>query len=127
MISLFEGSVGYKWEYPDGKSCSGHCPKDREDLQNYYWLWQLSDLEKVVKGDIPPYSIRPYSFGELDTAGYKGRLASGHSDPESGRLIISLKDGDEVSTYYRPPLFFMMQFFTLCPLFSLIKRGTLYI
>ncbi len=97
--------VGYKWQYPDGKYCSGHCPKDREDLQNYYWLWQLSDLEKAVKGEIPPYSIRPYSFGELDTAGFKGRLASGHYDPESGRLIISLKDGDKVSMYYRPPLF----------------------
>lgn len=100
-----ESGIGYKWQKADGSYCPGHCTKDPEDYYNYYWLWKLSDLEKAVNGESEPHTIRPYDFGVFDTIGSKASFGGGHYNPETGRLIISLRGGDDVSRYARPPLF----------------------
>lgn len=101
--------IGYKWQREDGSYCSGHCPKDPDDMSNYYWLWKVSDLEKVANGDIAPHSVRPYDFGVFDTLGLDARLAGGFFDPSTGKLTVSLREGDATSTYRRPPLFLVYQ------------------
>lgn len=96
--------VGYKWEYPDGHSSSGHSAKDPLDVDNYYWLWNVNDLKAALDGTVSPYDIEPYDYGPLDTAGSKAKLVGGSFDPATGRLYVSLRFGDDISAT-SPPLF----------------------
>jgi len=62
-----ESGVAYKYQYEDGFSCPGYCPKDRSDIYNYFWIWDLNDLHKVAKGELAPHEPRPVEHGEFST------------------------------------------------------------
>ena len=85
--------VGYKITQDTGKVCGGYCSREASDNYNYYWLWDVYDLVRVKNGDLSPYSVRPYAYGELPMpfqgSGLK-KVTGASFDNESGRLFISL-------------------------------------
>jgi hypothetical protein len=99
-----KSGLGYKIVQDTGRLCGGPCSKAQDDNYNYVWFWHVSDLVKVIKGEMVPYDVRPYDYGVLDTIS-KARITGATFDTESMSLYISLKDGDTVMKYPRPPLF----------------------
>ncbi|MBA6357451.1 MULTISPECIES: hypothetical protein [unclassified Colwellia] len=100
----FKSGLGYKIVQDTGRLCGGPCALAQNDIYNYFWLWHVSDLVKVKNGDLAPYDVRPYDYGILDTIS-KAQITGATFDAESMSLYISLKQGDTVMKYPRPPLF----------------------
>jgi hypothetical protein len=99
-----KSGLGYKIVQDTGRLCGGPCSKAQDDNYNYVWFWHVSDLVKVIKGEMVPYDVRPYDYGVLDTIS-KARITGAAFDADSMSLYISLKSGDTVMRYPRPPLF----------------------
>jgi hypothetical protein len=73
---------------------------------NYYWLWHVDDLLKVKQGLLKAYDFRPYEYGKFNTP-TNAELRGASYDAKSGLLNVSLKDGDTVLKYSRPPIFYV--------------------
>jgi len=109
-----ESGIGYKATQSDGNVCGGPCAYDADDVDNYYWLWDVNDLVEVKNGTKQPYEIRPYSYGVLDMpfqtdlfAGGTPELhpiSGGSYDPASGRLYLTLYDAGSTGAYDQVPL-----------------------
>ena len=99
-----DSGLGYKITQDNGTICAGPCPYQADDHYNYYWLWRVSDLQKVQVGELQPYDLRPYLYGKLDSPS-AATLKGGAYDASSGLLYVALKNGDTVGAYSRPPLF----------------------
>ncbi len=96
--------IGYKIRQDNGYLCPGPCPSVASDIYNYVWLWHVDDLLKVKNGLLKPYEVRPYQHGPFETLS-KAKITGGTFDEEKGLLYLSLKRGDTVEKYKRPPLF----------------------
>ncbi len=101
-----ESGLGYKAIQDDGNQCGGPCPYVASDRYNYYWLWHVSDLVKVKEGLLKPHELRPYEYGKFNTPS-NAELRGASYDTESSLLYLSLKDGDTMLKYSRPPIFYV--------------------
>ena len=97
--------LGYKITQDSGRLCGGPCPYEADDSYNYYWLFDVNDLVAVLNNEMEPYEVRPYDYGEFNTIGNKSNLAGGFYDADKDLLYISLRNGDPIPTYGKPPLF----------------------
>jgi hypothetical protein len=97
--------LGYKITQDTGHLCGGPCPYVASDKYNYYWLYDVNDLVSVVDGDIEPWEVRPYDYGIFDTIGNTNTLTGAYYDANKDLLYIALKNGDQIPTYDKPPLF----------------------
>ncbi len=87
------------------KKCGGYCPKDINDNQAFYWLWDLADLYAVRQGKKPAHMVRPYEYGIFPVPFPCDRIGGGSFDPDSGRLFLTLLEADKTQgRYARPPL-----------------------
>jgi hypothetical protein len=100
-----ESGLGYKITQDTGHLCGGPCPYVANDNYNYYWLYDVNDMVSVIQGDMEPWEVRPYDYGIFDTIGNKNTLTSAYYDVDDDLLYISLKNGDPIPTYDKPPLF----------------------
>ena len=100
----FYSGLGYKITQTDGNACGGPCSYDPDDNYNHYWLWDVSDMVKVKNGELAPSDVRPYEYGILDTPVSSARIKGAAYDAINKRLFLSLKNGDTLPTYSRPPL-----------------------
>ncbi len=109
-----ESGIGYKAAQSDGNVCGGPCTYDADDVDNYYWLWDVNDLVAVKNGTKQPYEVRPYSYGALDmpfqtdlfTGGTPEHhpITGGAYDPASGRLYLTLYDSGSIGAFDQLPL-----------------------
>ena len=108
--------VCYKCLQNTGTECAGFCSPDTADYYNFCWIYDVKDLMKVRRKEVASHTIRPLSYGQikfplLDERYY--RLGGGCFDPQSRRLFLSVRAGDNVSRlkggYDRPPLIVVYQ------------------
>ncbi|MCB0360772.1 MAG: VCBS repeat-containing protein, partial [Bdellovibrionales bacterium] len=97
--------VCYKCTQNNGNTCGGYCAPDANDYYQYYWLWDVADLLKVKNGELNPYDVRPYEYGEFPTAIQATEIGGGAFDPASGRLYLTIQRADdEQGPYANPPV-----------------------
>lgn len=101
--------LGYKITQDSGRLCGGPCAFEADDYYNYYWLFDVNDFVKVLNDEMEPYDVRPYDYGKFNTIGNKKGIGGGYYDANQDRLYISLKNGDPIPTYGKPPLFLAYQ------------------
>lgn len=106
----FDSGLGYKITQTDGNICGGPCSFDPDDNYNHYWLWDVADMVKVKNGELAPSEVRPYEYGILDTPISSARIKGASYDAANQRLFLSLKEGDTLPTYSRPPLILVYEF-----------------
>lgn len=100
-----EHGLGYKIEQDTGNVCGGPCSYVAADNYNFYWLWDMNDLEKVKNGELNSYDVRPYAYGAIDVPfGNSGgnKIGGGTFDPETGTLYFSITHGDRSEFSLRP-------------------------
>lgn len=94
---------GYKVTYLDGLNTSGgQSPVDRDDLDHYYWLFDMDDIINATN----TYDPRPYAYGIFDNNRWSkptsvntsnpsaedrkaGRNIGGFFDQSTGRMYLS--------------------------------------
>jgi hypothetical protein len=97
--------VCYKCTQNDGSLCGGYCAPDAGDYYHYYWLWDVNDLLAVKNGEMQPFDVRPYAYGEFPTPFETRTLGGGSFDPASGKLYLTVQRADTLQgTYSNPPI-----------------------
>ena len=117
--------IGYKPTQNNGNLCGGPCPYDASDRYNYYWLWDMNDLVEVKNGNMNPYDVRPYAYGEFDAPfqfdAYQGvsefhPIVGGTYDESSGTLYLTIYDAGPInSPYARNPVIAAYKINSLLP------------
>ncbi|GAA5020398.1 hypothetical protein GCM10011506_04930 [Marivirga lumbricoides] len=95
--------IAYK-NTPIGRdgACSGECPHDWDDWDNYIWLYDVQDLIDHKNGLTKEYEARPYEYGPIvvpvqdpDNDGHIATIIGADYDEINNRLYISLKADTE--------------------------------
>lgn len=87
--------VGYKLRRSSGDTCGGYCAKSADDMQHFFWFWDMRDLWLASAGRKAPSAIVPYAWGEWplpDSVPSNGRIGGASFDASSGLLYLSLLD-----------------------------------
>ena len=79
-------------------------PYDETNIDNYYWLFKVSDLLRVKNAEIQPYEMQPYEHGPF-TMQFQGTLNSilnrtirgGYYDPTTKLLYVTLSTADALN------------------------------
>lgn len=103
-----KSGVGYKLKIKELDYCPGFCPNDPNDLDNYYWLWDINDWLKVIKNEKSPHDIRPYAFGSFPvpfiTKEFRA-ITGGTLNTLENTLWITLDRADTYAgPYNNPPI-----------------------
>jgi hypothetical protein len=107
------GGLGYKLQRED-RTCGGPCSYDKDDVYNYYWLWDINDYIKVLNGELLPHEVRPYQYGEFqvpfqfvrDTKEPQIWVIGGATfDKINSDLYVSIPGRGKVGNFDYPPLF----------------------
>lgn len=101
---------GMSYGVPPYGGDKGYYPNRSNDLQNYYWLYDVNDFIKVKKGELKPYDLVPYAYGILDIP--FGASNQSSFNPISGAaydevkslLYISVRMPWSSTEYDRPPV-----------------------
>lgn len=101
-----ESGIGYKITQDSGKVCGGPCPFKASDIYNYFWLYDVKDLQKVAAGQLLAHEVRPYDYGEIEfpfqNQGSIPKLIIGASfDRSNNMLYFLLGDADELQSQYK--------------------------
>ena len=100
-----DSGVCYKCTQDDGNLCGGYCSYVAADNYQYYWLFDLDDLIAVRGGQMQPYEVRPYAWGQFPTPFQTTEIGGGAYDPASGRLYLTILAADrEQGDYANPPV-----------------------
>ncbi len=104
-----QSGVGYKITQNNGNLCGGYCSYAAEDNYNFYWLWDMDDLEKAERGSIHPDNITPYEYGRFElpfqTDAVLNPIGGASFDASRNLLYISLlKANNEVGEFHNPPV-----------------------
>jgi hypothetical protein len=108
-----KSAVKYKLKRKNGKKCPGYCPEDEKDYSNYIWLWNVNDMLKVHKGELKPYEVKPYEWGEFqipfdhqfqDSNTYLNEIGGATFDHTKGILYISLRGVDKLRKFAHSPI-----------------------
>ncbi len=104
--------IGYK-NSPIGRgaACSGECPYDWSDWDNYIWLFDVDDLIKHKNGLSEEYEAQPYAYGpiklpfdDINGDGLISKITGADYDPSTNRLYISLNKADSKQGFESAPL-----------------------
>jgi len=102
-----KSGVCYKCEQDNENLCGGYCPPEASDRDQYYWLWDLTDLLAVKNGEMEAHDVRPYDYGPFHTPfeSVTKQIGGGTFDTATSTLYLSLQRADtEQGTYSRPPI-----------------------
>jgi hypothetical protein len=86
--------VGYKFKRPNGKSCPGSCAKNPGDYSNYFWLWDMNELNAVKEGKNRPFTPKPIDVGVFDQTHPRQKIIGADYDPLKSILYVVYKDVD---------------------------------
>jgi len=98
--------IGYKAVQSNGNVCGGPCPFEPDDYYNYYWLFDVDDIQNTSNTWAP----RPYEYGEWKlpvefvTNPSSHLIIGGTVDDDGGLLYVALSNAAQVGNYDRPPL-----------------------
>lgn len=105
--------MGYK-NYPINggpQPCSGECPHDYTDWDNYIWLFNVEDLINHKNEQTEEYDARPYTYGaiklpfdDLNNDGIISTISSADYDPLSNRLYLVLNRADRLASFEATPI-----------------------
>ncbi|MEA1050972.1 hypothetical protein U5801_14305 [Lamprobacter modestohalophilus] len=104
-----ESGIGYKIKQDNGNLCGGPCAHDHDDVYNYFWRYDLNDINALRAGTVRPSSLRPAEYDVLPV--FNGRvrgtplLIGAAFIPETSRLylLFSSVDGTQ-SKWERQPV-----------------------
>ena len=100
-----EGGIGYKITQDTGYTCGGPCPFLADDVYNYYWLFDLNDMQKVLAGKMRAEDVLPHAHGELPkiyaSDGHNGILGAAF-DYDKNILYATLERGDNYGFGWAP-------------------------
>ncbi len=105
--SGIDSQITYKGGQSNGRRCGGPCAYNPDDVHNYYWLWNVNDLQKVKNGDIAAYEVRPYDYGkfEIPVDLELSTISGATYDSNNQLLYLSFSQADKIAAYARPPVF----------------------
>lgn len=93
-----------------GHRCSGECPYDWTDWDNYIWLFDVQNLINVKNGIQEEHDAMPYEYGpiklpfdDLNGNGFISSISSADFDPKTNRLYIVLGNADTVQNRLEAP------------------------
>lgn len=101
------GGICYKGQVGCASDCGGYCTLVANDHHNYYWLFDMADLTKVQKGQIPSYSVMPYAYGPMAIPfSLNGSFAIGGASYDASKklLYISVRLPYNSVEFNRPPV-----------------------
>ena len=108
-----EFGLGYKATQDTGRLCPGPCSLVAADNYNYYWLWDVNDMLAVKNGDMQPYEIRPYAYGEFSVP-FQTDVRNGEEeihyirgasyDADTGTLYVTINQADSRGQYSNNPV-----------------------
>lgn len=91
----------------------GHYTIDQYDNYPYYWLFDVNDFEKVRKGQMKPYSVRPYAVGKFNApfqTDIVNRVSGGTFDESTGTMYLSIYQSDNLQGGGNPPVIVAYKF-----------------
>lgn len=94
--AAIEGGLGYKITQDNGNVCGGPCPYLADDVDNYYWFFDMNEILSAPRVSAP----RPYAYGKFNVPfDQSGRLqiGGGAYDSKSGLLYLSVNGADTVA------------------------------
>ncbi|MEP1446559.1 MAG: hypothetical protein ABJK37_10665 [Paraglaciecola sp.] len=95
--------IGYKITQSNGNVCGGPCSYDRNDIYNYFWLF---DVEDMLSAD-EPWLVQPVSYGKwshpYDNKGVRG-VIGGAFDELNNILYLAVSGAGQIGLYDTPPL-----------------------
>lgn len=101
------GGICYKGQAGCAPDCGGYCTLTANDHKNYYWLFDMADLTKVQKGQMPSYAVLPYAYGAMDipfSSNGAVNIGGGSYDADKKLLYISLQLPYNSIDFNRPPV-----------------------
>jgi len=111
FISGHTSGLGYKITQDNGNVCPGPCARVATDASNYYWLWDMKDLVRVMQGELESHAVQPYAYGEFDVPfqtsadGSGNPIVGGSYDEDEEVLYFTVKDANNISgPYSNPPV-----------------------
>ena len=104
--------IAYKNTPIDGPgACSGECPYDWHDWDNYIWFFDVADMIKFKNGLTQEYDAQPYAYGpiklpfdDINADGFISLISGADYDPQTNRLYISLGRADSKQGTESTPL-----------------------
>ena len=101
--SGLHSGIGYKITQDNGNSCGGPCPYERDDVYNYFWIFDVEDMLEAEQ----PWSVSPISYGKwshpYDKSGTR-EVIGGTYDDQKNILYLSIRGAGQTGDYDRPPL-----------------------
>lgn len=101
--SGLDSGIGYKITQNNGNLCGGPCPYDRDDVYNYFWIFDVDDMLEADN----PWSVSPISYGKwshpYDKSGAR-EVIGGTYDDQNNILYLSIRGAGQIGNYDRPPL-----------------------
>lgn len=88
---------GMSYGDPPYGGYKGHYTIDQYDNYPYYWIYDVSDFEKVRKGQMQAKDVRPYAVGEFKApfqVDVVNSVVGGTYDEANGILYLSLNRAD---------------------------------
>ncbi len=92
-------------------TCSGECPYDWSDWDNYIWLFDVADMIKFKNGLTQEYDAQPYAYGpiklpfnDINGDGFISRIGGADYDPQTNRLYIAYGVADSKQGFEAAPL-----------------------
>lgn len=104
--------AGYK-NTPIGTTtpCSGECPYDETDWDNYLWMFDVNDLIAHKNGETESYDAIPYEYGafkypmdDIEEDGVIQMVVGADYDETNNRLYVLLDKADPDQAYEAAPL-----------------------
>ncbi|MFT4849773.1 MAG: hypothetical protein ACI83B_002321 [Sediminicola sp.] len=99
-----ESGIGYKIKQTNGNLCGGPCPKNHNDEQNQYWLWDMNDLNDVKKQKTKPYMPKPTAYGKIQLPfqpkATSRKIIGADFDEKNNLLYILIEGVDKLQSKY---------------------------
>jgi hypothetical protein len=70
----------------------------------------MDDLLSVRAGDLAPYDVVPYEYGEFPHTFASNSISGADFDPDSRRLFVSFAKADRPGRYSNAPVIAIYQF-----------------
>jgi hypothetical protein len=88
---------GMAYGIPPYGGYKGHYTIDPNDRYPYYWLYDVNDFEKVRKGTLKSYQVKPYAYGVFNApfqTDIVNRISGGTYDEATGTMYLSIFQAD---------------------------------
>ncbi|WP_448249760.1 hypothetical protein [Thalassotalea agariperforans] len=98
--------IGYKIKESNGNVCGGPCAYKSGDYNNYFWLWDLNNLNGSNTSVVDKKLTKPIAYGNLPIhippKEQKNLIIGADFNPNTNRLYIMLSHTDRTSNRFEP-------------------------